>query len=189
MLNWPITTAATASAVASSAPPAIAASRVPEPRGLLGLVEPGLHEANFVAASDQRMSGGVVRLQFERLFEKRRCGLDILGLHQGHMGQSAQKEIIGVQTFGPLALERSISDRCRLGSTMPITFVGDLILQVEYVLQAPSISLGPQMRAGLGLDELRGDAQAIARLAHAALQHVAHAEFAPDLPTSTALPL
>ena len=41
--------------------------------------------------------------------------------------------------------------------------------------------ISPDMRAGLRLDELRGDAHAVARLAHAALQHIAHAEFAPDL--------
>ena len=37
------------------------------------------------------------------------------------------------------------------------------------------------MRAGLGLDQLRGDAHAIGGLAHAALQHIAHAELATDL--------
>jgi hypothetical protein len=38
------------------------------------------------------------------------------------------------------------------------------------------------MRARFGLDQLRGDAQAVARLAHAALQDIANAEFTPDLP-------
>lgn len=37
------------------------------------------------------------------------------------------------------------------------------------------------MAAVLGVDELAGDAHAAAHLAHAAFQHVAHAEFAPDL--------
>ena len=38
------------------------------------------------------------------------------------------------------------------------------------------------MRAGLGVDELRGDAHAVARLAHAAFEHIADAELASDLP-------
>ena len=65
---------------------------------------------------------------------------------------------------------------------MPTTLVGDLILQVENVVQRAVEPVGPEMRAGLRFDQLRGDAQAIARLAHAAFQHIAHAEFAPDLP-------
>ena len=38
------------------------------------------------------------------------------------------------------------------------------------------------MRAGNGIDELGGDADAIAGAPDAALQHVAHAELAADLP-------
>ena len=37
------------------------------------------------------------------------------------------------------------------------------------------------MRAGRGLDQLRGDAHSIGGLAHATLQHIAHAELASDL--------
>src|SRR6185437_16334545 len=36
------------------------------------------------------------------------------------------------------------------------------------------------MRAGLRFDELSGDADAVARLAHAAFEHIAYAELAPD---------
>src|SRR5438552_131822 len=43
------------------------------------------------------------------------------------------------------------------------------------------IFVGPNMRAGLSLDELSRDAQAIAAFAQAALEHVANAELAPDL--------
>ena len=38
------------------------------------------------------------------------------------------------------------------------------------------------MVSGSGIDELGGDAQAIARFAHAALEHVSHAQVAADLP-------
>ena len=37
------------------------------------------------------------------------------------------------------------------------------------------------MRPGFRFEQLRGDAQSLARLAHTALQHVSHAQFAPDL--------
>ena len=38
------------------------------------------------------------------------------------------------------------------------------------------------MGAGRGVDQLGGDADAVAGAANAALQHVAHAKLAPDLP-------
>src|SRR5208337_446751 len=42
--------------------------------------------------------------------------------------------------------------------------------------------VGPEMRPAFRLDELRGDAQSGARLAHAPFQNVAHAQLAPHLP-------
>ena len=56
----------------------------------------------------------------------------------------------------------------------------NFILQGKNVRQVAVVSIGPDVIAGCGVDELRGDAHAIAALAHAALQHVAHAEFAGD---------
>jgi hypothetical protein len=38
------------------------------------------------------------------------------------------------------------------------------------------------MCSGRGFDQLRRDAHPVTRLAHASLQHIAHAEFPPDLP-------
>ena len=45
----------------------------------------------------------------------------------------------------------------------------------------PVESLRPDMGAGIGVDQLCRDANAIARLAHAAFQNIADAERAPDL--------
>ena len=42
-------------------------------------------------------------------------------------------------------------------------------------------AVGPEMRAGRRIDELAGDPHPLARLAHAAFEHVAHAQLAPDL--------
>ena len=42
-------------------------------------------------------------------------------------------------------------------------------------------AIGPEMRAGHGIDQLAGDPHPAAGLAHAALEHVAHAELAADL--------
>ena len=52
------------------------------------------------------------------------------------------------------------------------------LLHLEDVFQHPVVLLGPQMIAGERVDQLGGDANAAGRLADAALQQVAHAEFA-----------
>ena len=57
----------------------------------------------------------------------------------------------------------------------------DLILHREDVGEITVVAFGPNVVAALGLDQLRGDADAIAGLAQAAFQHVAHPEFSSDL--------
>ncbi len=58
---------------------------------------------------------------------------------------------------------------------------GDLVLQREDVVQIPVEALGPEVAVGRAVDELRGDAHAVARLAHAPLEHVAHLQLARHL--------
>ena len=57
-----------------------------------------------------------------------------------------------------------------------------MILKIENVLDRAIETVGPKVRSGSGLDELRGDAQAAARLAHAPLEDVSNPELAPCLP-------
>ena len=59
--------------------------------------------------------------------------------------------------------------------------LGDLVLYREDVGEIAIVPLRPDVIPGLGLDELRGDADTITGLAHAAFEHIAHAELAPDL--------
>ena len=58
---------------------------------------------------------------------------------------------------------------------------GDAILQLEHILQRAVEFVRPEMGARRGIDQLAGDADAVAGLAHAAFEHVAHAQFARDL--------
>ncbi|MGY4282461.1 hypothetical protein ACVWXO_001681 [Bradyrhizobium sp. LM2.7] len=60
--------------------------------------------------------------------------------------------------------------------------IGDLVLHGEDVDELAVVTFGPEMAAGGGVVELRGDAHAVVRLAHAALDDVADAEFLGDLP-------
>src|SRR5262249_36447613 len=56
----------------------------------------------------------------------------------------------------------------------------DLVLNGKDVLQGAVVALGPDMVAARRVDELRGDAHAVAGFADAAFEHVAHAEIAAD---------
>ena len=56
----------------------------------------------------------------------------------------------------------------------------DLVLDGEDIVEVAVVAVAPEMAAGGRVDELGGDADAVARLAHAPLEHVAHAKLAAD---------
>src|SRR3982074_2114363 len=58
----------------------------------------------------------------------------------------------------------------------------DWVLQIEHSGKWPIEPVGPEVSAGLALDELTADPHALAGLAHAAFQDVADAKFAADPP-------
>src|ERR1700722_5535231 len=53
----------------------------------------------------------------------------------------------------------------------------DFVLEGKDVVERTIVSLGPDMNAGFGLNQLAGDPHARSRLTHAAFEHVSHAEF------------
>ena len=55
-------------------------------------------------------------------------------------------------------------------------------MQIEYLRQRSIETISPQVRTRRGIDELAGNAQALARPAYTALDHVADTQLAPDLP-------
>src|SRR5207244_5979560 len=55
------------------------------------------------------------------------------------------------------------------------------VLELEHCFARAVEAIGPQMRAARGVDQLRGDAHSAARLADRAFEHIADAQFAPDL--------
>src|SRR5215469_17396039 len=95
-----------------------------------------------------------------------------------------QPSMIGgpsVETFGwlphrPLAL--GLIDRRGGGDCH---CVGDLVLDREDVSEITVVTLGPDVLAILGLDQLRGDADAVAGFAQAAFEDIANAELMPNL--------
>ena len=100
------------------------------------------------------MGGGVVRVQLERVLQKPRGDPGVRRHHRRHVRQSAQIEVVGVEVFGTLspgAFDLRLP-QARLDDADH--FFGDLILQVENVLQRAVESVGPEMRPGFGFDQL-----------------------------------
>ena len=109
-------------------------------------------------------------------------GFEILVRANGiDMRQGTEKEVIGSEVFrrlAPGAFDLGPPDR-RLDGADHMR--RDLVLQIEDILKNAVIALGPEMGAGRGIDQLTGDAEPVARLADAALEHIAHAQFPRDL--------
>jgi hypothetical protein len=64
-----------------------------------------------------------------------------------------------------------------------------LVLKLEDVFQETVEPVGPEMRAGRRVDQLRADAHAAAGLSHRAFEDIAHTQFTPDLLHVEYLPL
>ena len=93
----------------------------------------------------------------------------------------AEDQIPGVQTLRRLAPSarafRLHHPRLDRRDHVP----DDLVLQREQFREVAVVALGPEVMAGLGLDELSGHPDAVPRAPGAALEHVADAELAADL--------
>ena len=70
----------------------------------------------------------------------------------------------GLRTMNPLLLQRELEFQRRHD------LLHDLILQGKDVFERTVVALGPQMIAGGGIDQLRGDPHLIVSFAHAAFQ-------------------
>ncbi len=97
------------------------------------------------------------------------------------VGHPAQIVVVGVEVFGSLAFRPLDLRALELRRDVADDVGGDLILQFEDVVECAFETFRPKMRPGRGVDQLPGDTHAVRRLAHAAFQHVTHAEFAADL--------
>ena len=145
------------------------------------LAQTAAREEMMMAPRQRRMGRRVGRIDRKRLFQKRDGAVSVVGLADIDQRQRPQHQIIGVEAVSALALDPLDLGASQAGLDGADHADRDLILHGEDVIERTVIALGPQMRAALGLDQLGGDADAIACLAHAAFQHVTDAEIAPDL--------
>jgi hypothetical protein len=91
------------------------------------------------------------------------------------MRQSAHHQVIPVEIFRPLPLDPLDLGRPEGRLDCRDRADRDLVMQRKNVVERAVVTLGPDMRAALRLNQLRGDAHPVARLAQRAIEHVAHA--------------
>src|SRR5713226_4081431 len=91
-----------------------------------------------------------------------------------------QVKVVGIEAVGSLALGALDLRLPQVRLHRADHAGGDPILQLEDVVKRAVVALSPDMRAGRRVDELTRNADAVAGLAHAALDQVAHAKLASD---------
>ena len=127
------------------------------------------------------MRRGVVGIELARLGEQlQRIAGGVAG-HPVRAGHAAQEIVVGVEALGGLALGPLDLGLLQLRRDRADHARGHLILQIEDVLELAIEVIGPQMRPARSIDQLRGDADPLRRLAHAAFEHVTHTQLATDL--------
>jgi hypothetical protein len=155
----------------------------PQPffRFRFGFLRPALADKMCVAVGRQRHRGGIARIDGERLFEMAQGGDRAFRGEFVRKVLGAQEQIISIEVrcrfvlrpldFGELEPRFDGGDDAR----------GKSVLKIEDIAHRAFEPIGPHMRAGRAVDELSGEAQAIAGAADAAFEHVADTKFAPDL--------
>src|ERR1700730_1103295 len=81
----------------------------------------------------------------------------------------------------PRSQPSDVAARCQPERERADDLAGDLVLHGEDVGKLAVVTVRPDVRAGRGVDQLGRDAHPIVDLAHAAFDHVAHAELATHL--------
>ena len=150
---------------------------------------PAVNDEPHVADRRPGKCRPVMRIDRDRLIEQSQSLENPLLRYWKEDRKRAQVEIVGGEIVGrPRGGAAHLGGlQCRLDD--PGDADGDLVLKLEHVFQRAVEAVGPQMRAGFGIDQLPGDAHPVAALAHRAFEHIAHAEFAPDLLHIDARPL
>ena len=85
---------------------------------------------------------------------------------------AGEHALVGRHVVGRLALRAVVRRRLDAAGQRRDDRRGHLVLDGEDVLELAVVALGPDMPVGLRVDQLHGDADAVAGLAHAAFDHV-----------------
>src|SRR5262245_12002797 len=85
-----------------------------------------------------------------------------------HVEPTHQIELIGLYVLGGATTYIGALLRCQFDLERSNNGLRDLVLQSEDITEVPVITLRPQVMADPSVDQLRGDSDAVARLAYTA---------------------
>src|SRR6516165_1551854 len=144
----------------------------------VGLASPATEMESHVANCCQGEGGTIPRVAFDRLTEKLQP-LDISKVLRGmRLLQRAQIQIVGGEILSRPHRQPADFGGFQGGLDNASDLGCDLVLKLEHVFERTVEAVGLDMYIGDGVDQLRGDAHAIAGFAHRAFEDVADAELA-----------
>ena len=145
------------------------------------IVATKVRHPNGQRKSEADHRGDKLGVEFKRVLEKTDGGvLACLGF-VFQLRRSTHPKIDRVRIVRPLAHRPQSLGFDQLNPERIGEARDELHLQLAELAALAVEPVGPDMRAGLGRDELGVDRDLLAEAAHAAFEHIAHAEFAPDL--------
>src|SRR5262249_55219521 len=150
---------------------------------------PAVDLAPDMAPRRHRMGRREIRIDLQRLTELAQRLVGSLPGSAIDVRPSAQVVVVGVEAVGRLALRTLELGLLQLRCDLAHDAHRDLVLQIEDVLQPAVKPLRPEMDPRLGIDELRGYANAARRLAHTPFEDERTPSSRPTCFTSTARPL
>ena len=157
---------------------------------LLGGVDaPTKSLPQHIAASAERIGRGKFRIDLAGgLREPDRFKVQFPGEFV-EAGKRAKVIVVGVKTVGRLALDTLGFRPAPAAGRWPRSRPPSPGPEVRRCRRASLSNVRPQMCPGRRVEQLRGNPHVVAGLAHAAFEHIAHAELASDLLDVDGLPL
>jgi hypothetical protein len=142
---------------------------------------PAVDDLPGVAPASQRVGARIGGIEADGL-QGQAQRLDTgLRRQRQHVRQRPHHVVVGFQALRALATGALDLGRADGGLEGPDDALGDPVFEIEDVLAPALVAIGPDADGGRRLDQLGGDADAVAGDAQAALQQIAHAELASDL--------
>ena len=133
-----------------------------------------------IGPGETGVGAGVVGIELDRLLVKAAGGEVVLGRESEPQLAPTQNQVVGLEVAGPLARAPGAAPfgGVEFSGERGDDLARDLVLNGEDVLERAVVAFGPQVMPGRRLDELSGNAYLVSRLANAALEDVAHPQFA-----------
>src|SRR5215471_3012217 len=125
-----------------------------------------------VSQCESRPGSRKIRIQFRRPLEQIRSHALTVPRLAPHIESTHQVKLVRVDVLGRSLADAGALRRRQLYFERIHDGMRDFILHCEDVIKLTVVSLAPQMMAESSIDQLRRDSDAIANLAHAALDDV-----------------